>query len=182
MANRSNIKLSKYLCLILRHKPEIIGIELDKNGWADVTELLEKMNQSGEMIDLHKLNEVVKTDNKNRFSFNETSDKIRANQGHSITIDLGYTAQKPPEFLYHGTAGRCAESVLKNGIEKKKRHHVHLSTDEETALKVGQRHGNPVVFMVSSGQMYVDGALFYLSDNGIWLTDFVPVKYLSLLK
>ncbi|HKJ81314.1 MAG TPA: RNA 2'-phosphotransferase [Ignavibacteriaceae bacterium] len=180
MANKNNIRLSKYLCLILRHKPDIIGIDLDEHGWADVTQLLEKMNQSGETIDLHKLDEVVRNDNKKRFSFNDTLDKIRANQGHSINIDLGYKAQRPPEYLYHGTAGRFAESILRNGIEKKKRHHVHLSPDEETAIKVGRRHGDPVVFKIAAGQMHGDGALFYLSNNGIWLTDYVAVKYLCV--
>ncbi len=182
MTNNRNIKLSKYLCLILRHKPETIGIELDKHGWADVSKLLENLNKAGKNVSFGKLKEVVETDNKNRFSFNETCEKIRANQGHSIKIDLEYLAQQPPEFLYHGTAEKFVNSILKNGLKKQNRHHVHLSTDTETAVKVGQRHGKPFVLKVFSGKMFGDGHTFYLSDNGVWLTDEVPQKYLKPLK
>ncbi|MDD3789409.1 MAG: RNA 2'-phosphotransferase [Petrimonas sp.] len=181
MDNQRNIKLSKFLCLILRHKPDIVGIELDNRGWADVSNLLEGLYNAGKSISIERLKQIVETDNKNRFSFNETGDKIRANQGHSIKIDLGYNPEQPPEILYHGTAKRFVESILANGLEKKKRHHVHLSPDVGTAIKVGQRHGEPVVFTVLSGQMFNDGILFYLTENGVWLTEKVPIEYISIL-
>ncbi len=179
MKNNNNIKLGKFLSFILRHKPDTIGIELDNHGWADVTQLIEKLNKTAKKIDLDTLKEVVETDNKQRFSFNANFDKIRANQGHSIKIDLDYLPQQPPEFLYHGTAERFVKSILETGIEKKNRHHVHLSSDTETALKVGQRHGKPFIFKVLAQEMFNDGYTFYLSDNSVWLTDEVPVKYLE---
>lgn len=181
MKNDKNIKLNKYLCLILRHKPETVGVELDKKGWTDVTLLIENLKKKGKIIDFKLLNQIVETDNKNRFSFNETFDKIRANQGHSIKIDLGYEAQQPPKTLYHGTATRLVKSILKNGLDKRNRHHVHLSLDVKSAIEVGQRHGEPFVFKVMAGQMFKDGIKFYLSENGVWLTDNVPVKYLKLI-
>ncbi len=182
MNNNSNIKLSKFLSFISRHKPETIGINLDSNGWASVTQLIEKLNQVGKQIDLDKLKEVVETDNKQRFSFSVNLDKIRANQGHSIKIDLDYIPQEPPKFLYHGTAERFVNSILETGIVKKNRHHVHLSSDVETALKVGQRHGKPFIFKILALEMFNAGYVFYLSDNLVWLTDEVPIKYLSVLE
>jgi putative RNA 2'-phosphotransferase len=182
MNNNKNIKISKYLCLILRHKPETIGIELDNRGWADISQLIKNLNKAGKRINLDKLKEIVETDNKSRFSFNENLNKIRANQGHSIKIELDYHPQQPPEFLYHGTAERFVKSIYDKGIEKKNRHHVHLSQNIETAIKVGKRHGKPFVLKVLSGKMFKDGHTFYLSENGIWLTDKVPSKYLKSLK
>ncbi len=182
MKNNSNIKLGKFLSFILRHKPDTIGIKLDNHGWANVSELIEKLNQSGKKIDLDTLKRIVETDNKQRFAFNSDFDKIRANQGHSIKIDLDYLPQQPPEFLYHGTAERFVKSILETGIEKKNRHHVHLSYDTETALKVGQRHGKPFIFKVLAQEMFNEGYTFYLSDNSVWLTDEVPVKYLETLE
>jgi putative RNA 2'-phosphotransferase len=179
LENQRHTKLSKFLCLILRHKPETIGIELDIQGWADVSKLIENLNNAGKRIDIETLKEVVETDNKNRFLFNENFKKIRANQGHSINIHLGYNPQQPPEFLYHGTAEKFVDSILENGLKKKNRNHVHLSVDRETALKVGERHGTPFVFLIFSGQMFSDGHTFYLSENGVWLTDEVPCKYLK---
>lgn len=179
--NEKQLKhISKFLSLVLRHKPEIIGIELDNEGWTDTAILLEKMNQHGTVLDLETLCIVVETNNKKRFAFNDTMNKIRANQGHSVTIELGYANQKPPEILYHGTAQNYVVSILESGLEKKNRHHVHLSTDLETALKVGQRHGKPVIFEIQAEQMYNSGFEFFLSDNGVWLTDHVPVRYLKI--
>ena len=173
------IKLSKYLCLLLRHKPDKIGIELEERGWANVAELLENMNKAGTNIDLNLLIQVVATDNKNRFSFNDKMEKIRANQGHSIKIDLGYEAQQPPELLYHGTATRLVKPIFQNGLDKRKRHHVHLSLDIETAIKVGERHGEAYVFKVFAGKMFKEGFEFFLSENGVWLTDNVPKEHLK---
>ncbi len=171
--------ISKFLSLVLRHKPETIGIQLDPNGWTDVDILLEKANTYGIKFDKETLIHIVETNSKKRFAFNENLDKIRASQGHSIDIELGYASQKPPEILYHGTSENAARSIRETGIEKRGRQHVHLSKDSETAFKVGQRHGKPFVFEILAEKMYNDGFEFYLSDNGVWLTDYVPVKYLK---
>lgn len=171
--------ISKFLSLVLRHQPETIGIQLDQNGWADVKELIEKANNNGIKFDQEMLNLIVATNPKKRFAFNETLDKIRASQGHSIEIELGYTNQKPPEILYHGTGETSVQSIISIGLEKRNRQHVHLSSDIETAIKVGQRHGKPFVFKVLAEQMYNDNFQFFISDNGVWLTDNVPTKYLK---
>lgn len=171
-------QISKFLSLILRRQPETIGIQLDPNGWADVAELLEKANHHGVKFDREILNHIVETNSKKRFAFNDTLDKIRASQGHSIEVALGYTNQQPPAVLFHGTSEKSVPSILATGLEKRSRQHVHLSSDLETAIKVGQRHGKPFVFKVLAEQMYRDKFEFYLSDNGVWLTDNVPTKYL----
>lgn len=174
------IKFSKFLSLVLRHKPETIGLKLDANGWANVAELIKRCQDQGWDIDFEKLSYVVSTNNKNRFKFGESCSKIRANQGHSIKVDLAYKPSQPPEFLYHGTGLQTIRVIQVEGLKKMGRHHVHLSTDIETALKVGQRHGTPYVLTVLSGEMAKEGFTFYLSDNGVWLTDHVPSKYLQL--
>lgn len=171
--------ISKFLSLVLRHQPETIGIKLDQNGWTDVNELIEKANNNGVTFDREILNHIVATNSKKRFAFNENLDKIRASQGHSIEIELGYTSQKPPEILFHGTGEKSVQSILEAGLEKRSRQHVHLSSDIETAIKVGQRHGEPFIFKVLAGKMHDDNFQFFVSDNGVWLTDYVPVKYLK---
>lgn len=171
--------ISKFLSLVLRHQPETIGIQLDQNGWTDITELIEQSNNYGIIFDRETLNHIVETNSKKRFAFNDSFDKIRASQGHSIDIKLGYTNQKPPEILFHGTGEKSVQSILKTGLEKQNRQQVHLSNDIETAIKVGQRHGKPFVFLVLAEQMYNDKFEFYISDNGVWLTDNVPTKYLK---
>lgn len=171
--------ISKFLSLVLRHQPETIGIQLDQNGWTDVKELIEKANDNGINLDRDTLNHIVATNSKKRFAFNETHDKIRASQGHSIDIELGYESQKPPEILYHGTSEKSVQSIIDKGLEKQSRQHVHLSSDIETAIKVGQRHGKPFVFKVLAEQMYTDNFQFFISDNGVWLTENVPAKYLK---
>jgi len=170
--------ISKFLSLVLRHKPETIGVQLDKNGWVDVEELLEKANNYGIKFDKEVLTYIVETNSKKRFAFNPTCSKIRASQGHSVDIELGYTSQKPPEILYHGTGEKSVQSILNTGLEKRNRQHVHLSSDLETAIKVGQRHGKPFVFKVFAEKMHNDKFEFFISDNGVWLTDNVPTKYL----
>lgn len=171
--------ISKFLSLVLRHLPETISIQLDQNGWTDVNELIEKANNYGIKFDRETLNHIVETNSKKRFAFNETFDKIRASQGHSVDIELGYSNQKPPTILFHGTADKFVQSILDTGLEKRNRQHVHLSSDLETALKVGQRHGKPFIFKVLAEQMYNDNFQFYISENGVWLTDNVPTKYLK---
>ena len=171
--------ISKFLSMVLRHQPETIGIQLDQNGWTDVDELIEKANNNGIKFDRETLSHIVATNTKKRFAFNKTLDKIRASQGHSIEIELGYTNQKPPEILYHGTSEKSVQPIIDTGLEKRSRQHVHLSSDIETAIKVGQRHGKPFVFKVLAELMYNDNFQFFISDNGVWLTDNVPTKHLK---
>ena len=170
--------ISKFLSLVLRHHPEKIGLELDEHGWADVTELIEK-SRGYCTFSFYDLLEVVNTNDKQRFSFNVEKTKIRANQGHSIDIDLALSPIEPPEYLYHGTTTRSISSIMRGGISKVSRNHVHLSIDKETATKVGSRHGIPVILTIRAGQMHRDGILFYRSENGVWLTEHVEKKYIS---
>ncbi|MEL6864168.1 MAG: RNA 2'-phosphotransferase [Bacteroidota bacterium] len=180
MSTNPNKQLSKFISMILRHRPGAIGIELDPQGWANVEELIEKLNQRAWNIHFDTLVKLVEQNDKQRFAFNADRTKIRANQGHSIPIDLGYISKEPPAILYHGTGKKYVASILKTGLNKQKRHHVHLSADRETAHKVGQRHGKPVIFEVQTGEMYRAGFEFFCSDNGVWLTDRVPLDYLIL--
>ncbi len=172
-------RLSKFLSLVLRHQPEVIGITLDDQGWTNVDDLIEKMNDFGKPIDRSTLDFVVANNNKRRFVIDTKQNRIRANQGHSIEIELGYPAKEPPTLLYHGTARKKVDFIFKTGLEKRSRHHVHLSPDVDTAIKVGQRHGKPVVLEVKAKEMHLDGYTFFISENGVWLTDSVPVKYLK---
>ncbi len=178
MNEKEKKRISKFLSLVLRHKPETIALELDASGWADVGELIEKSNTHGVRFDMEGLKDIVATHNKKRFAFNEDFTEIRASQGHSINVELGYANQEPSEFLYHGTAQRFADSILAEGLQKKGRQHVHLSTDMATATQVGQRHGKPIVFKVLAQQMFEDGHEFFLSENAVWLTEHVPTRYL----
>jgi putative RNA 2'-phosphotransferase len=177
MTEKEAVKISKFLSLVLRHQPETIGICLDDNGWTDVDELIEKATKAGFEIDRDILQFVVDSNSKKRFTLDETKNKIRANQGHSVEVELGYESQKPPGILYHGTGKRSLESILQTGLEKRSRHHVHLTTSLETAINVGQRHGEPFVFEVLAQQMFVDGFQFFQSVNGVWLVEYVPVRY-----
>lgn len=172
-------QLSKLLSFILRHKPEHIGLQLDPQGWASVEELLSKLNASGTSIDRATLEEIVATNNKKRFAFSDDQTLIRASQGHSIEINLQLQPSQPPDTLYHGTAEKYFESIMAQGLKKQNRQHVHLSSELSTAKAVGSRHGKPVVLLVNAKQMNIDGHVFYLSDNGVWLTEEVPVVYLN---
>ena len=184
MNEKDVTRMSKFISLVLRHKPEIIGIQLDENGWVDVTELIEKSNTNatGIHLDFETLKHIVDTNSKKRFAFNDTFDKIRANQGHSVTIELGYSAQVPPSILYHGTSVKSLDSILQNGLEKRNRHHVHLSKDIETAISVGSRHGKPVVLEVLATEMHNANFEFFISENGVWLTDNVPARFLKSIE
>ncbi len=168
---------SKFISLILRHKPETIGITLDEHGWANVDELIEGISRT-QPFDREMLEEIVATDEKGRYSFNDDKTLIRANQGHSIPVDVELEQKEPPEILYHGTGEKYVASIDEQGLIPKSRLYVHLSKDEETAKKVGSRHGKPVIYTVRSGQMHRDGIPFFLSANGIWLVKEVPVTYL----
>lgn len=171
-------KVSKYLALILRHKPETIGITLDKHGWANVKDLIKGVNKTYK-LDMETLEEIVETDDKQRYSFNEDKTKIRANQGHSVDVDVELEEAVPPEYLWHGTATKYKDSIIKDGLIPKSRLYVHLSESYMTAMDTGARHGNPMVFCVKALDMYNDGYKFYKSKNGVWLIKSVPVEYLG---
>ncbi|SFJ54887.1 RNA 2'-phosphotransferase [Thermoflavimicrobium dichotomicum] len=175
---KNDVRQSKFLSKVLRHTPEKIGIRLDKNGWVGVEELLDACRKHGVLLDRETLVRIVETNDKQRFAFSEDGQKIRANQGHSVPIDLNLEPIEPPERLYHGTADRFFPSIRKKGLIKGNRHHVHLSKNPITARQVGKRHGNPVILQVLAREMYQDGYTFFKSANGIWLTEFVPVCYL----
>ena len=173
---------SKFISLILRHKPETIGITLDEHGWANVQELIDGINMSGScQLGLQTLEEIVRTDEKQRYSFNEDMTLIRANQGHSIPVDVELQESIPPSVLYHGTGEKYVSSIDEQGLLPKSRLYVHLSADLETARKVGQRHGKPVIYTIDCSSMIADGYKFYLSANNVWLTKEVPARYLEKL-
>lgn len=177
---KNNLKqISKYLSLVLRHKPEELGITLDENGWADVQELISKMNLKGMEVDFGTLTQVVITNDKQRFAFNDDKTLLRASQGHSIEVNLDLLPIEPPEILFHGTTGRFLENILRSGILKQNRRHVHLSFTEETATAVGSRHGKPVILKVRAKLMSDAGHHFYLSENRVWLTDYVPPEFIE---
>ncbi len=171
---------SIFLSLVLRHQPSAAGILLDRHGWANIDELIEGVNRTGRyFLDRRTLEEIVANDAKQRYSISADGTKIRANQGHSVKVDVDLTETEPPEYLYHGTAERFCESIRTEGLKSKTRLYVHLSKDKHTATAVGKRHGKPVVLTVSSGKMYRDGYKFYLSVNDVWLTKYVPVGYID---
>ena len=174
-------KISKFLSFVLRHHPEKFGLTLDVNGWADVDELLEKIYQPDRpSIDRALLEHIVETNDKKRFAFNEDGTKIRASQGHSLkSVDLKLEAQEPPQVLYHGTVHKFMEAIRADGLQKMNRQHVHLSADRKTATNVGSRRGVPVILSIRAMDMHTDGHAFYLSDNGVWLTDSVPQNYID---
>ena len=171
-------EVSKFIALILRHKPETIGITLDEHGWAKVDELIDGISKTY-VFNMEMLEEIVRTDKKGRYSFSEDKTLIRANQGHSINVDVELEEKEPPEFLWHGTGEKFVSGIDTEGLIPKSRLYVHLSKDEDTALQVGARHGKPVLYRVLSGKMYKDGYVFYLSQNGVWLTKKVPLEYLE---
>ena len=174
--------ISKFLSLVLRHNPDKIGISLDEQGWTDVDILLQKMNTQGKNVDIERLKEVVATNDKKRFAFNEDETRIRANQGHSISVDLQYETIIPPDFLYHGTVPKFMSNIQQQGLCKMSRHHVHLSDDRTTAMRVGARRGVPRILVIRSAEMHQNGYAFYKSENGVWLTDHVPSEYIDFKK
>lgn len=167
---------SKFISMILRHKPEVIGISLDEHGWANVDELVAGVAKTRHFT-FEMLESIVASDEKQRYSFNEDRTLIRANQGHSIPVDVELEEKEPPEYLFHGTGEKYVSSIEQQGLIPKSRLYVHLSADPSTALIVGARHGTPVIYTVCAGDMFRDGYKFYLSVNGVWLTKAVPVQY-----
>lgn len=173
-------KTSKFLSFVLRHKPEAIGLTLDAEGWADVDDLLARADPAL-ALDRALLEEVVATSDKKRFALSEDGRRIRANQGHSVAVDLGLERREPPALLFHGTATRFLAAIEREGLKPGRRQHVHLSRDVETARTVGRRHGKPVILQVAAGTLHAAGQAFYLSDNGVWLTDHVAPAALTRL-
>lgn len=172
------VRYSKFLSRVLRHEPERIGLKLDAQGWAVVSDLLEKTHSAGMSLTRDLLEKVVAENDKQRFSFSEDGLRIRASQGHSLPVDLELEAAAPPELLYHGTATRFLDSIRERGLVPGNRNHVHLSKDEPTAVNVGKRHGRPVVLKIQARRMHDEGHEFFLSANSVWLTDCVPKEYI----
>lgn len=181
MNKTESTKISKFLSFVLRHKPDAIGLLLDEYGWADIQELIKKINDSGELdfLGYEQLEEVVLSSDKKRFIISADGLRIRANQGHSIQVDLQLKEVTPPEMLYHGTARQFLDSIRQEGLKSGERCHVHLSTNMETALSVGQRYGKPVILKIKALQMFQQGFKFFLSENGVWLVDQVPVEFIE---
>lgn len=181
MDEKQLVKLSKYLARHLRHQPEALGLTLEPGGWVAVDALLAAMARHGVAISRANLEEIVARNNKQRFAFDETGQRIRASQGHSVLVDLQLTPLSPPEALYHGTSQATVAVILRDGLRKMRRQHVHLTAEIATALNVGSRHGAPAVLLVDAAAMAGDGYQFYRSENGVWLTESVPPRYLRLL-
>lgn len=177
---KNDIRLGRFLSLVLRHDPAAAGITLDENGWADVRKLLAGVKRSGRPVNMDTLERIVRENNKSRYSFNEDHTKIRANQGHSVNVDVGLKEQIPPQCLYHGTATRFLDDIMKRGITRGSRQHVHLSDETDTAVQVGGRHGKPVVLQVDAAAMARSGHRFWRSENGVWLCEEVPAEYLRI--
>lgn len=174
-------KISKFLSLVLRHKPEEIGIALDKNGWANIHQLILLSNQAGVALDEATILEVVSRSDKQRFAISDNGVNIRANQGHSISVDLEFISLIPPEFLLHGTAIRFLDSILTKGLSRMNRQHVHLTENPDSAMVVGARYGQPVLLRIDSNGMSNEGHIFYKSENGVWLVDAVPPEFISVI-
>lgn len=180
MSKRRDYSISRLLTLALRHDPSALGLTLDAQGYASVDAVLEGLAARGPAFTRADLERIVAGNDKQRFAFSSDGTRIRASQGHSVQVELGYQPASPPAVLFHGTATRHLESIQKLGIMRGQRHHVHLSATRETALKVGGRHGQPALLEIDAARMQSDGHIFYLSDNGVWLVEHVPVTYLSV--
>lgn len=172
-------RISKFLSLVLRHQPEIVGIELDEAGWVDVALLLEKCAAHGKSFSREVLDEIVSTNPKQRFAISDDALRIRANQGHSVDVKLGHEVVEPPQQLFHGTVDRFLPLIREGGLAKMQRHHVHLSSSRETATQVGQRRGKPIILVVQAGAMARAGRTFFVSANGVWLTEHVPPEFIE---
>lgn len=180
MDEKKKKKISKFLSLILRHQPEVIGLNLDENGWVSVEKLIKACADYGKPFTSTELREVVETNDKKRFAFDETETKIRASQGHSIELEIEFEEKIPPKILYHGTAEENIGVIFAEGLKKMNRHHVHLSSETETAVTVGTRYGKPVIFEIDTVTMTAEGFEFYVSANGVWLVESVPPKFLKM--
>jgi putative RNA 2'-phosphotransferase len=177
-SDRWSRSISRRLSYVLRHRPDSIGVALDSSGWVDVADLLTALSSHGLQLTRAQLDEVVRTSDKQRFAYDATGSRIRANQGHSVPVDLQLTPLHPPKELYHGTSERFVAAILREGLTPRGRHHVHLSGDVETARRVSARRTAPVVLRVDAAAMAVEGTAFYRSANGVWLVDLVPPRHL----
>ncbi len=173
-----SVQFSKFLSFVLRHRPDAIGLTLDLQGWASIDELIVKGNASGILFDRESVLHIAKISDKGRFSLSADGQRIRAAQGHSVEVDLDLSPREPPRILYHGTATRFVDSILSKGLQPQSRRQVHLSADEATAQRVGRRHGKPAVLKVEAVRMHANGFKFFLAENGVWLTDQVPLEFL----
>lgn len=178
MNDSTRTRYSKFLSLVLRHQPQLIGLALDSQGWADTADLLRRCAAHGRAISVAELHDLVATSPKQRFALSDDGSRIRANQGHSVDVALGYAPATAPALLYHGTVAAVRNAIERDGLSKMQRHHVHLSPDEATARIVGGRRGAPVILRIDAAAMQRDGYVFYCSDNGVWLTEHVPPKYI----
>jgi len=178
MDKKSHIKHSRFISLVLRHRPQEAGLELDEAGWVDVALLLEGMRGRGRELSREELEDIVASNDKQRFAFSEDGLRIRASQGHSVDVELGYEPATPPAELLHGTVAKFLDSIREHGLLKGSRHHVHLSANRETAEKVGQRRGRPVVLVVDAAAMHTAGRQFYVTANGVWLTEHAPPEFI----
>ena len=178
-AKNDDVSLGRFISLILRHRPEEIGLTLDPEGWANVDELLDGINKTGRKIDMVTLERIVRENNKQRYTLSPDKKRIRANQGHSIDVHVEMERREPPEKLYHGTASRFLDSIKEKGICKMSRQYVHLSKDVSTAINVGKRHGDPVVLVVDTKRMAADGFVFMISANGVWQSQDIPFSYVT---
>jgi putative RNA 2'-phosphotransferase len=179
MTDKETVKTSKFLSLILRHEPEKVGLNLGAGGWVAVDELLRAVNAQGVSLSRDQLKHIVATSDKKRFAFSEDGLRIRANQGHSVEVDLQYPPQAPPELLYHGTATRFLDSIREKGLQRMERHDVHLSAETKMTLQVGGRHGKPALLTIRAGEMHRAGFVFRCSANGVWLVDHVPPQFIQ---
>lgn len=183
MDNKENTKAdSKLLSLILRHKPEKAGLTLDEGGWVDVEKLMTGLAEIGRPMSRDRLEHIVETNDKKRFTLSEGGLRIRAAQGHSTTVKMEYVAIAPPTTLYHGTADRHYSAILAEGLKPMSRQFVHLSAETDTAQKVGRRHGKPIIFEVATREMHNAGHEFHQAENGVWLTANVPPEFLRLIE
>ncbi|MBM9510089.1 RNA 2'-phosphotransferase [Actinacidiphila acididurans] len=178
MDEKQVVKVSKFLSLVLRHNPGAVGVVLDEGGWVDVDELITACAARGRRFSRADLDHVVATNNKKRFAYSEDGRRIRASQGHSVTVDLGLPPATPPDVLFHGTAAASLPLILREGLRPMSRQDVHLSADMETAIRVGSRHGRPAVLEVDAAALVAAGHVFRVSANGMWLTDSVPPERL----
>lgn len=178
--DKQSVGVSKFLSFVLRHRPDAIGLTLDREGWASITELIQRATASGHKIDENSIQKAVAENDKKRFSISSDGKSIRAVQGHSTAeVAMSYEARVPPPRLFHGTASRFVSAIEREGLRPGGRHHVHLSADQETAMRVGKRHGKPVVLIVRSREMQAAGHNFYLAENGVWLTESVPNNFID---
>ncbi len=179
MTKKETIRASKFLSLILRHEPERVGLKLGEAGWVTVEELLHAVSGHGVVLTPDDLRHIVATSDKKRFALSEDGRRIRANQGHSVEVDLQYPPQRPPELLYHGTATRFLDGIRRDGLLKMERHDVHLSAETKVTLHVGGRHGRPALLIIRAGNMHQAGFVFRCSANRVWLVDHVPPQFIE---